>query len=135
MALTDVMTDFKRNINFAGLMKWGVLYSLLFLFFGGSERPQASHNVRFLPDSFSVDVDKSTSKKLSDLDVFSLHKVFGDLEVEIEDNDDHHYSHPKSSPGPSLLLVLEERIDISFFPRKIIKLFILFHSWKSFPSI
>jgi hypothetical protein len=117
-----------KEINSIGFMGWAVLYSLMGILcwgFGGQELPQPS-----LPNS--IDSNQSLSEtQVSYLS--SIYTVFGAFEIEAEDVDDNDYSNRKSCQRLSYPSVPSKQTVVSLFPaQKLIKLYILFHSWKSF---
>lgn len=69
-------------------------------------------------------------------DLSALSFFYNDYEIEIEveeDDDNHRVFRGLSAQLRSLPLILNERISTSsFLDKKPVKLFILFHSWKSF---
>lgn len=117
------------------LIKWVVLHPLILTVFwvlGGQEVPQGIQSQSIL---YSVDANQSASEQIHNFDLSTFFWCFGDLEIEVEedDDDDHHYSNRKSSRPPSLPSTLNTKTDGSLFPtQKLIKLYVLFHSWKSF---
>lgn len=117
------------------LIKWVVLHPLILTVFwvlGGQEIPQGIQSESVV---YSVDANQSASEQVHNLDVSTLFWRFGGLEIEVEedDDDDDHYANRKSSQSPSIPPALSKRPDGSLLPtQKLIKLYILFHSWKSF---
>lgn len=117
------------------LIKWVVLQPLILTVFwvlGGQEIPL---DIQSQSSLYSVAANQSTLEKIYNFDLSSFFRLFGELEIEVEedDDDDHHYSNRKPSQAVSLLLALNQRTGSSLFPaKKLIKLYILFHSWKSF---
>jgi hypothetical protein len=128
------MTEFTKKKGGVELMKGVMLYSLIIVFLGlgGQEVPLNIHSQSTV---YSVDANQSSSEVIYNFDSFSSDIFFVDFEIEEqEDDDDHHYSDRKSSQPLSLPLLVLNKITSSslFLPKKIIKLYILFHSWKSF---
>lgn len=120
-------------------MKWVVLPLFIFTFLSGENHLQAVYHQSVIYSTNSIE---STPKRIHNPNSSSFYKVFWDFEIEIEEeeekDDNRHYSNSKSSQTLflSLGLVLNQTSNVSLFsPRKLIKLFILFHSWKSFLSI
>lgn len=124
------MTGFNRNINISGLMKWAVLSSLILTFFGGQGGQEVPEGVPYGSVICSVDVENSAFESIYDFDAFLFSNVLADFEIEVENDDDHPDSSGKSSHPLSLKLLLQERTCTFFSPSQ--KLFILFHSWRSF---
>lgn len=127
------MKAFTRRFNGIELMKYIVLYSSILVFFAGltaQEVPQVAHYEGF---SYSVSSDQCAFEKTHDPASCSFCKIVGDSEIEEEEDGDSPYANEKVSRPLSLSLVLTEITKGSFLsPRKTIKLFILFHSWKLF---
>lgn len=117
------------------LIKWVVLQPLILTVFwviSGQEIPQ---EIQSQSSFYSVDANQRTSERIHNFDLSSFFRLFGELEIEVEedDDDDDHYSNRKSSQPLSLPLALNQRTDGSLLPtQKLIKLYVLFHSWKSF---
>ena len=132
------MKEIKKKIDSIELMKWVVLPSFILTFFvgfGGQGIPQNIYSQSII---YSVESNQSVSEKIHNSDLSSFCIVFGDFEIEIEaeDEDNRHYSNRKSSQPLSLPLVLNKITGVSLsHSKRIIKLFILFHSWKSFLHI
>lgn len=128
------MKEIKKQIKPNKLITRVVLYALIVMFFGysrGYKVPQ--------PIQFSIDLNQSTSKKLSDFDSPSFNKVFENFEEEEkeeEEEEDRFHSNSKSFIPLFLTLFFNEITDTSLFPHpRKVKLFILYHSWKSFLPI
>lgn len=125
------MSEIKKKINGIEFMKWVVIPSLFLAFLGGlgiQEVLQDSSNI------YAIDSGQKISEKIPSSDLSSLGKILEYLEIEEEDDDDNHHDlDRRSSQSLSLLLVPNKITSVSFFPpRQKVKLFILFHSWKSF---
>jgi hypothetical protein len=116
-------------------MKRVVLYSLIVASFWslfGQYVPVDTHTQSLI---YSVDSSQPTSGKSYEFDSSAFSKILVDFRVEVEEEeeDHYHYSGNQSSKLLSLPLVRNETSSVSLFsPKKIIKLYILFHSWKSF---
>jgi hypothetical protein len=113
-------------------MKWGLCYSLILTllgsFYGGKELPQAFHVHASI---HSAAVYHSASGIIHGSDRPSCYLDIGEFEVEEEDND--HFSGSKIFQSLSLPQVRNAITRAALFPpQKILKLYILFHSWKSF---
>lgn len=128
------MSEIKKKINGIELMKWVVILSLFLAFLGGLGIPeilQGGSNV------CAIESDQRISEKIPYSDLSSFGKFLEYLEIEEEEDDDNHQClNTRSSQSLSLLLVPKKITSVfSFPPRQKVKLFILFHSWKSFLHI
>lgn len=120
-----------NKINTTGLMRWLLLSSLTLVFFGevSQEVPQDIHSPSNI---YSVDSNQSVSKKIHNSELLLFCKDFKDIEIE----EDQNHSSRKLYQPLSLPLVIKEITSVSLCSsKKLIKLFILFHSWKSFLHI
>lgn len=127
----------ERKIYGIDLVKCVLLYTLVIAFlgaFGSKNIPQHLHTETF---TYSVDANQSGSQKLHDLGLSNYSKdLEGSEIVEEENDDDHHSSSIRSFLSVSLPLFFHKKtIDARFPPIRGVKLFILFHSWKSFLHI
>ncbi|WP_236973050.1 hypothetical protein [Membranihabitans marinus] len=107
----------------------------LFGVFGGHELPSylQTHGI---PNT--VDFNRNTPVKIQNSDLLSSHHIVEYIEVEEEEDDEEesHYDYNRKSIQTllSLSLVKNEITGVPLFPcNKLIKLYILFHSWKTFP--
>jgi hypothetical protein len=126
------MAEISKRINSIKLIQGVLLYSLILSFFGGLGGHDVPLNIHAQSIIHSGGSHQNTFRGISDPGSSSIFKICTDSEVE-EDVDDDHYSNTKSFLSLPLPLVCGEIRGIFLSPRKkIIKLFILFHSWKSF---
>lgn len=136
-SVIESMEDTAEKINIIELMKWVLKYSLIVTVFwnvSGQKIPLDIYSHSF---PYSSDSNQSTSEKVYNFDVSSFLRVFGDFESEVdEDNNENDYSNRKSSQPLCLPLALNKIASVSISPPlKSIKLYVLFHSWKSFLPI
>jgi hypothetical protein len=130
------MTEIKKKIIHIELIKWLVLPALILSFFGGLGGQEVPQNTHYQSAAYSFDSSQNAPEKIHNSDLFSFFIGFGDFEIEEEDDDNRYYSNRKSSQLLSLPLVINEITSAALVPsKKLIKLFILFHSWKSFLHI
>lgn len=132
------MIEIKRIIDSIGLMKWVVLPAFIFAFFGGFGGQEMLQAIDSPAAIYSTGSNQSASRAIHEAHLPSFCKIIGDFEIEIEEegDDDPHYSNRESFQPLSTTLVAPKINRVSFFPpRKSVKLFILFHSWKSFLQI
>lgn len=113
-------------------MRWGLLCSLILSMMG--VLPDGNGTPEVIPAQsvlYSFDAHQSVSKRILNSDLTSINKVLGDFEVEEED--DNHSSEKVFSQSFS---PLQARIKLTraslFIPQKVFRLYVLFHSWKSF---
>jgi|GEM_PF-2499248 len=118
------------------LIRWVVFPPLILTILGflsGQGIPQGIQSQSIL---YSVDADQSAAEHIHNFDLSTIFGFWRGFEIEVEEDtedDDHHYSNRKPSQPLALPLALSKRTDGSLFPtQKLIKLYILFHSWKSF---
>lgn len=124
------------KINSKRLLKW-FLFSFLFLAIFevlGEDVPQEASAISF---SYAVNDLSIGSEKLYDSDINSFLKFFEGSEIEEVEHDEDDYEQNFTSTNLfqrlSIPLKLNEITLISLTsPLKKVKLFILFHSWKSF---
>lgn len=128
------MSKIKPKSNYLALLKWVVLPALALAFWGNSssvevlqtkgfqdQAPAIAHQAAFEKAPFS-----DLSSNLNDFEYF-------EIEEEDNDDDDQQYTNGQSASPESLLLMLHASVRFTQLPpQKKIKLFILFHSWKSF---
>lgn len=115
-------------------LKWVIPYLFLssFVSLCGAATPQGT-----LPPSniHTFDASLSVSEKIPASDLSSFCNVLEYFEIEEDDDNDgdHHYLNSKSSQPLSQLLVSNTKTSVSLFlTEEKVKLFILYHSWKSF---
>lgn len=122
-------------------MKRGVLHALIIAFFWSLVGQSLLVDTPARSLNSSLDSNQHTFGKSYQFDSPAFSKVLVDfkaeLEVEEEEEDDHRYSNNQSFKRLSLPLVVRDvTIRTALFPpKKKIKLFILFHSWKHFLPI
>jgi hypothetical protein len=127
------MSEKKVKIDRVELLRWFVLPFLILTLLGGVIGQQMPQGFHALSTVYSIDSNQSsTFQYVHDSDLFSPYKVFGDFEFE-EGDDDGRSSNIVQSQAASQPIVQKEVKAVALFPsKKLIKLFILFHSWKSF---
>lgn len=115
-------------------MKWVVLPYFIVISIGSLSDQDITQGIYFQSGIHIIDSSQRVSKKVLDADLSSLQKILEYVEPEYnETSGDQHYLDRQSSLDLSLLLVPEKIASVSsFIPKKKRKLFILFHSWKSF---
>lgn len=116
-------------------MKRIVLYLLavgLFLSLFGQEPSKATISQYI---DYSVGFSQNTSEKVLYSNLSSTLEVFGEFKVETEDDDHSHFGHRLSSKLALPLAHVDKRKYSFFRDTKPTKLYILFHSWKSFLPI
>lgn len=125
--------EFENKIKSTGLVKRAVLHSLLLILLWTLGGKGALQGVHYQYSTYSNDFSQSSFEKVHDFDPSSLFKVFVELDEEVEDENVRHAAADISSQSLSVLSVLNDISGVSLFSSKrIIKLYILFHSWKSF---
>lgn len=113
-------------------MKWFLIPYLLLAFLFGFANQDISHQSHVLPTD-----SHSSSGEIHSIDLFSLINVVSDFEIETEeeDDDDNQDNYLLSeSTYQSSNLTIASRLETPFsksFHVKPVKLFVLFHSWKS----
>lgn len=128
------MTAAKKKINRIELMKWVTLLSMVVTALGSLGGQVMLPGIPVSISTSKVQFTQPGAAKVSQAEWSVVGGVFKEIEVEIED--DHHWSDGLLFPLFSWPLVHDKSSTALFFlPRRILKLFILFHSWKSFLSI
>lgn len=123
-------------INIGGFTKWAMLFALSMLAFGflsGHELPQELSD-QSAPSS--IDADQKVALRSASFDLPTLNIVFDDLEKEEEEKEEEedHSCFDRNTNLPSFVKLFFDKATItSCVPRQLqVKLFILYHSWKSF---
>ncbi|MBR9923131.1 MAG: hypothetical protein GYB31_20065 [Bacteroidetes bacterium] len=126
------MITFAEKKYHSDLLRWLIVPSLILTLLGGVVGQQIQPDFS-VSSAYSMDAYQVGGKFLHDADLSSLHNVLSDFEVEEGDDEEVRSSNLFYASAVSLPLVRKERIGIPLFPpKKLVKLFILFHSWKSF---
>lgn len=131
-----MMANTKRKRNSIVSMKWLVFPSLILILtlFGGLRGQDVLPNTSSPSIAYSIDAHQGASERINGSDLSTFHNIFGDFEIEVED--EKHSSNRRSYKHISPSLGLHKITSVSYFrDKKTIKLFILFHSWKSFLPI
>ncbi len=128
------MSKIKPKSNYLALLKWVVLPALALAFWGNSGSQEVLQTKDFQDQAHAI-VHQAAIEKAPFSDLSSNLNDFEYFEIEEEDNDDddQQYTNGQSNNPESLLLMLHASVRFAQLPPlKKIKLFILFHSWKSF---
>jgi hypothetical protein len=128
------MISFTENRYQTTLMRWLIIPSLLLNLLGGVAIQLVQLEFSVTECSSSTDARPHGVKFIYDADLSSPYNILGNLEVE-EGDDDEDGRAPyllQSVSVPSLFVARGQTGTSLFPPRKLVKLFILFHSWKSF---
>jgi hypothetical protein len=128
-----VIAEKSNSIRLIGRIVIQSLIVVFFWSFVGQYIPTFAHVQSTV---CSIDSSQPTTGKSYNVDLSDCGKNHVDLKV-VEESEEEEVHHPFSGNQPfrlqSMLLVRYETTSISLFsPGKIIKLYILFHSWRSF---
>ena len=125
------MSYTKKKTSYTALTKWIVIPFLILTYFGSFGEQNTSHDIHAHLNADAIDWTHNTSETVHASTQSLGTNAFEYLEIEEED--DRHYSTKKPSQSSSLRLGMNEKSSIaSFPPKQKIKLFILFHSWRTF---
>lgn len=127
-----------KIFNGSRSFKEGIFYTLIICFFCALAGQEPSRAVHTPFNEYAVDSHSTSSAKAFAFDAPSPYQLFAEVEIEEEEEqeDHHYYANGGLFQLLCLPLVIDETIKTSLFPpKKPIKLFILFHSWKSFLPI
>lgn len=126
------MSGFLKHRSCTALIRWVVIPWLFFACSGNFSVAQAATDITFQPTLSAVDWPNGTTDHISSPDLSSAEKFFESRELEEDEDDDsdpciERYQSSLLSPNPPAKTAIP-----SFQHRKRIKLFILFHAWKSY---
>lgn len=132
-----IMTEIMKKFNIIELMKGGLLYSLILSFLLGIVGQEFSLDSSAQSSTSNFASDQSASEKvyIGDSSTSSFLKIFVEIEIEEEEEQEDHPTYASSHLVQllSLPLLSDQTTYTALFPhKKLVKLFILFHSWKFF---
>ncbi|PHN06906.1 hypothetical protein [Flavilitoribacter nigricans] len=128
------MSEINKQIIGTEFMKWVVIPYLLLISFGSFAEQGAPQGIPVAAGIQALEAHQGASYRLLASDLTSSHNILEYVEIELDENDnDHHYLDREVSQPPSPVLVPNKTTRAFFFPpKRKIKLFILYLSWKSF---